>query len=359
MKEKLEEKEEEFKALNVTYFEFKDDVEADKEFAKEECKKSKVVTPPGFTKIATCQAALIAKNNSLNTLREKYLSQSTQLGNVTSHLQQCRHDLNSAEDRISGYVKASVANTRSCDQKVADQKKTHDETARGYKRVVTGLQHHLQCLETEENCKDVAGFYTCMPKEMADATCLLYNLVGYELFGLKICNLPGDSVMTHFNAKQFIRENPRVSSLVILLLILASIGTVTLLTVAIWLMVRYRLQLRQGCVSLYVYIRSCCTTVPANASEGVELPPIIKKTGNKKQDKPEKKKKEKRKGGKEKETGAEGNGEEAESDKPSTSGIPKTPPSKKSEDLNKAWTDGKVKDDDVAAANVDKEKSKK
>ena len=359
LKEKLEERNEAFRTLNDTHYEFKVDVEVDKEFAKEECRKTKVVTPPGFTKIATCQASLTAKNNSLNTLREKYLGQSVQLGNVTSYLKKCRHDLNAAADEISGHERASVANTKGCEQRMVEQKKACDETARGYKRVVSGLQHHLQCLETEDNCKDVAEFYICMPREMAEAACLLTDLIGYELFGLKMCNLPGDSVMAHFNVRLFIQENPRISSLLILVFVLASIGGVTLFTVITWLLIRYRQQFRRGCNCLFTWIRSCRTAAAAN-SENIELPPIIKK---KKQEKVDMKKEDEKAEGVKEETGATGTKEETGSDKPTTSGVPKVP-SIKPDEIEKVWKDEKVEVDAVAAAAAaaargDSEKPKK
>jgi hypothetical protein len=349
LKRQLEVEQAAFSQLNESHYNFKEDVEIQKDYAKEDCKKMKLVTPPGLPKIAVCQASLVAKNNSLNSLREKYLVQSTQLGNVTSMLRTCHHDLEKSTEEVNECNERSDSSSRDCDQKLSGQKKVHDETVRGQRRVVVGLQHHLQCLETEENCRDVAGFYVCMPKEMAEAACLLHDIVGQQLFGIKTCALLGDPTLAQFSFKQFMSENPKTASLMILPFVLAAVGLLTILTTITWILVRYRLQLCRGLGCLFAWLRRLC--IPRSVSGDVELPPIVKGNNPEKKNGEGKKESEEKKGEKKgasnvDEAGSTNSGGSTEQ---STSGIPEVPPMK-SEELNKIWKVGEAEAAAAAAA---------
>ena len=215
-----------------------------KELPPKPCRQ---VKPPGASKIIACQEALSAKNSSLNTLQELYAKQGVKLGNTSAELHECKNNQKKLDNQVqeeAKTLKELQGQLHNCTVEMKDQQRTHDSSVKGMRRVLSGMQTHLQCMETEENCRDVAGYYTCLTQDLAHHLCLTADVEGRELFDIPICLLLGDKTWANFSVKDFIAENPRIATLVIGLLVFSSIGVLTVLILLIWLTIRYRSQIR-------------------------------------------------------------------------------------------------------------------
>ena len=238
--ERLEEK---LKKLNSTYFDCKDTLIFAENVSTIECQRAKTAKPTGMTKLLNCEARFLSKNQSFNALHARYLSQSTELSNTSSVLNSCNQDLVASEETVKREVQQATdlaTKLEDVERKFTSQQLDFNKKVGDLRSVVRGMQRHLQCLQTEENCSLEANSYTCLPSEVTDSLCLIIPVNGQELFGLDMCLLLGDKTWSTFNVSIYLHNNPWTSAVLILLVIFASIGGCTTILVVSWIVFLYR-----------------------------------------------------------------------------------------------------------------------
>ena len=262
------------KDLNNTYYDCKDEL-VFANLSAYECGREKVPKPPGSTRLRNCEDRFTAKNISFNTLQTQYRNQSIRFGNVSAELQSCRRSLTEAQgnlDSEKGLVAGLQEGTRRLEEKVSEQRQDTNKKIQGLRTVVLGLQRHLLCLPSEENCSQEAEMYTCIPSHIAEWICLLVAVEGQELFDLSLCPLMGDSTWSSLSLSRYIRENPRISAVLILIMILATIGGITILMILFWIVVCYRARIMFNLGFCYGYLRRLCRrTTSSNSQENQEM----------------------------------------------------------------------------------------
>ena len=238
--EKLEGK---LKKLNNTYFDCKDSLIFSQNVSTIECQRAKSVKPTGMTKLLNCEARFLSKNQSFNSLHAQYLSQSADLSNTSSVLNACNQDLALSEEKVKREMQQSMILTtklEDVEKRFSNQQLEFNKRVGDLRSVVRGMQRHLQCLQTEENCSLEADSYTCLPSDVTDSLCLILPVNGQELFGLNMCLLLGDKTWSTFDVSTYLHDNPWTSAVLITLVVFASIGGCTTILIISWVIFLYR-----------------------------------------------------------------------------------------------------------------------
>jgi len=228
-------------------------LEYSKNLALHECRRPTYVKPAGSVKLAACVGDLKAKNDTLNDLRREYLVQSEALSNSSVDLRNCKQ----VQSQLNDKTLAAEEELRKCNGRVTgleregkDKVQACDNRLQGFRDIVREMQRHLQCLQTDESCGDIAGLYTCSPIDLMHQACTPEYVLGQELFGIQTCNMLSDQTWSSLDLKNFLGQNPKIFCYLIILLVLASVGLVTLLCACLWLLVRHRR-------TLFLAIRGC------------------------------------------------------------------------------------------------------
>jgi len=186
---------------------------------------------------------LAAKNSSLQDLQKHYLTKSEELGVLTKDLEECKRNVSSRDQKIiSGGTLLAAANEKIkvLEGQLSDKHESCEKRLQGFRVIIREMQRHLQCLQTEEACLDVAGLYTCLPVDLSLQTCLPTYTMGQELFGLELCVLLGDSTWQRLSSEEFMRHNPRIAAWLILMFTFAIIGLLVVLLLLVWMLARCR-----------------------------------------------------------------------------------------------------------------------
>ncbi len=266
-----------YRSLNSSYLDCTTALEYSKNLTLHECKRPTYIKPAGSVKLAACVGDLKAKNDTLNDLRREYLVQAEALSNSSVDLRNCQQ----AQGQMGDKTTAVEEELRKCKDRVADLEKEGKDKAlvcdnrlQGFRDIVREMQRHLQCLQTEESCGDVAGLYTCSPIDLMHQACTTDYVLGQELFGLHTCNMLSDQTWSSLDFKNYLGQNPRIFFYLVTLLALASIGLITLLSACLWLLVRHRHTLLSAICGCLAYCRPRCVSksiVKKKKGEELEL----------------------------------------------------------------------------------------
>ena len=324
--------------MNSTYLDCKDEL-VFANLSAHECGREKAPKPPGSTRLRNCESRFTAKNNSFNNLQDRYQTQSKELGNVSAELRTCRRSLSEIEGEFSkekGLASRLQEEVRVLEEKATEQRQDTNRRVQGLRSVVLGLQRHLLCLPSEENCSQEAEMYTCIPSFIAEYLCLLAAVEGQELFALEVCPLIGDSTWSPLDLPAFIRTNPRSSAVLILIVILAFIGGLTVLAILFWTLFYYRSRIMFNLGYCFGFLRMICQRANSVRTDENEM----------------------------KERGKEGDVEQGVNDQaasvkpPLAAGRSATPPIDK-KGLDKAWeNEGMKKNEEEKGDQVESEKKK-
>jgi len=267
LKRRVDEAERALEVVNTTLVRLQQEREDNgvfsREFTSQKFPPAKVTRPVGLKRCAVCESQLSTKNSSLVTLELQYSTQARELTNMTSLYHICdqeraviREDLGVEVSKVQK-LKEDV---RMLEEKSIDQDEKHGQKVKTLRNVVRGMQKHLQCLQTEENCVDEASLYTSLPNDVMSEVCLLHDVTGQELFGLATCNLLGDRTLGALDWKIFRSENPQLTGIILSMVIFAIIGCSVTFFGFIWCGIRHRetvLYAYRGCrqCTLFLCVR--------------------------------------------------------------------------------------------------------
>ena len=225
------------------------------------------------TRMMLCERALSSKNSSLNDFREKFQVQSSVLGNLTISNAHCQQNLTQAGNDLRDQLREIDDLKRKVtglEALTAAHKRTFDQRSVKMVRVVREMQGHLACLQSEENCITEATHYVTLPISFMESLCT-YNLVdGQELYGLHVCPFLGDRLWADLDTDHFMAQNPYTSSVLLLIMVLAAIGGLTILTGAGLLCHRFRQPLARLCRRCLHQPRRPSGAGPEGGSEAAE-----------------------------------------------------------------------------------------
>ncbi len=195
------------------------------------------------TKLLLCEKALKSKNSTFHDLKVKFEVQSEQLKNVTSKHVDCTQNLTEHREEVQDKklkIEELEEKITKLENEVVAHKAKFDERTSKMVEVVRGMQHHLACLRTEENCLAEAAHYITFPIGYVDLICTYELLDGQEVFGLETCSFLGDRLWGHLELNVFIASNPWTASVLAILIIFSIIGMITFLSALLYLIFRHR-----------------------------------------------------------------------------------------------------------------------
>jgi len=201
------------------------------------CEVDKLACVQAQNALGACTAALTAKSDSYNGLKEDCDELSEEWENVTSSLATCSQ----SEEQLDKDLAAQKSAYSDCQQNIEKFRKESGESLAACESrsatlgaVVDSIQEDLKCLEGTPNCSFEAGKYLCLPRIMTSTLCLKMSAAGQELFGLDQCQLLGDSSVWNLSPRQFARENPYTVSLLIFVALFAIIGFICTFIICLW-----------------------------------------------------------------------------------------------------------------------------
>ncbi len=201
------------------------------------CEVDKLACSQTQNALGACTAALTAKSDSYNNLKEDCDELSEEWENVTSSLATCLQ----GEEQLDKDLAAHRLALSECQQSIEDFKRDSGESLAASESrsatlgaVVDSIQEDLKCLGGTPNCSCEAGKYLCLPRIMTSTLCLKVSVSGQELFGLEQCQLLGDPTVWYLSPRPFARENPYVVTLLIFTTLFATIGFVCSFIICLW-----------------------------------------------------------------------------------------------------------------------------
>jgi hypothetical protein len=201
------------------------------------CEVDKLACTQAQNALGACTAALTAKSDSYNGLKEDCDELSGEWENITSSLATCSQ----SEEQLGKDLAAQRSSLTDCQKSIEEFKKESGKSLAACESrsatlgaVIDSIQEDLKCLEGTPNCSFEAGKYLCLPRIMTSTLCLKTSVSGQELFGLGQCQLLGDSTVWHLNPRRFVRDNPYVVTLLIFTALFAIIGFICSLVICLW-----------------------------------------------------------------------------------------------------------------------------
>ena len=197
--------------------------------------------------LGSCRRGWLAKNSSYSSLKSDCDDLNESWEDATTDLEACRTEkteLGKLYNSTLVSIVISTANfTKSLSQCKFELLKQQNDSHE-LRAVLDVVHDDLKCLDGTPNCSYEAGKYMCLPRIYYPHLCSTKAQVGQNVFGISLCNLVGDLTISTLDWTAFIRINPKVAILLILLFIFACIGMVSSFVLILWCVVVCRIKRR-------------------------------------------------------------------------------------------------------------------